>query len=203
MGRAALLTASALLALACRPQQAEQESAQSVAVDPTPRVVLETTSGQIVVQLDREKAPTTVENFLAHVDIGFYDGLIFHRVERGFVIQAGYYTPDMRRASTSAAPIMNEGQNGLPNVRGSVAMARTDYPHSATTQFFINLKDNPSLNADQYGDGFGHAVFGHVVDGMDVIDRIAAARTNRRGTNLYLPVVPIVINRAFVLDEDA
>jgi len=190
----------ALLFVACRPKQQEQQGAPP---DPHPVVVLETTKGRIVMELDREKAPVTVANFLAHVRAGFYDGLIFHRVEPGFVIQAGYYTPDGRRARTSADPIPNESENGLSNLRGTVAMARTDYPHSATTQFFINLADNRKLDRDQYQDGWGYAVFGRVIEGMDVVDSIAAVPTTREFGQNYWPVDPVVITKAYVQGEDA
>jgi cyclophilin family peptidyl-prolyl cis-trans isomerase len=164
-------------------------------------VTLETTKGRIVLELDRTKAPLSVRNFLAHVRLGFYDSLIVHRVEPGFVIQAGYYRADGRRATTTAKPIMNESENGLSNLRGTVAMARTDYPHSATTQFFINLVDNRKLDRDQYADGWGYAVFGRVRDGLDVVDAIAAVPTTRRNREAYWPVEPIVIERAYIGTE--
>jgi len=186
----------AMLAGACRPQQ--QQEQQAAPPDPHPVVVLETTRGRIVMELDREKAPLTVANFLAHVRAGFYDGLIFHRAEPGFVVQAGFYTPDGRQARSSADPIMNESENGLSNLRGTVAMARTDYPHSATTQFFVNLVDNQKLDRDQYADGWGYAVFGRVTEGMDVVDAIAQAPTTRRMRENFWPVDPVVITRAFV-----
>ncbi len=184
---------------ACRPEAGDQAS--TAAPDPRPTVVLETTKGRLVLELDRDKAPETVRNFLAHVGIGFYDGLIFHRVEPGFVIQAGYYTSDERRASTTAAPIMNESENGLSNLRGTVAMARTDYPHSATTQFFVNLVDNGKLDRDQYHDGWGYAVFGRVIEGLDVVDAIAKGQTMRRGRELHWPREPVTITRAFVQES--
>ncbi|MDH3290516.1 MAG: peptidylprolyl isomerase [Gemmatimonadota bacterium] len=184
---------------ACRPEAREQAS--TAAPDPRPIVVLETTKGRLVLELDRDKAPQTVRNFLAHVGIGFYDGLIFHRVEPGFVIQAGYYTSDERRASTTAAPIMNESENGLSNLRGTVAMARTDYPHSATTQFFVNLVDNGKLDRDQYHDGWGYAVFGRVIEGLEVVDVIAKGQTMRRGRELHWPREPVTITRAFVQES--
>ncbi|MBE0591178.1 MAG: peptidylprolyl isomerase [Gemmatimonadales bacterium] len=153
-------------------------------------------------ELDREKAPVTVANFLAHVRADFYNGLIFHRAEPGFVVQAGYYTADDRRARTSADPIANESENGLSNLRGTVAMARTDYPHSATTQFFINLVDNQKLDRAQYADGWGYAVFGYVTEGMDVVDSIAQGPTTRRLRENFWPVDPVVITRAYVQGDD-
>jgi cyclophilin family peptidyl-prolyl cis-trans isomerase len=163
-------------------------------------VVLETTAGDIVLELDREKAPATVANFLAHVRAGFYDSLIFHRVEPGFVIQAGYYRPDGRRLTSSAEPIMNESENGLSNLRGTVAMARQDYPHSATSQFFINLVDNQKLDPDQFHDGWGYAVFGRVTQGMDVVDAIAAMPTTPRNRENFWPIEPVMIEQAVIRD---
>ncbi len=139
-----------------------------------------------------------MRNFLAHVNIGFYDSLIFDRVEPGFVIQAGYYRSDGRRANTTAAPVVNESENGLSNLRGTVGMARTDYPHSATTQFFVNLVDNRKLDRDQYHDGWGYAVFGRVIEGLDVVDAIAKGPTMRRNRELHWPREPVIIIRAFV-----
>jgi cyclophilin family peptidyl-prolyl cis-trans isomerase len=187
-------------AIGCQPQQ-QETPADAEVPDAHPEVTLETTAGRVVLELDRAKAPQTVANFLAHVRIGFYDGLIFHRVEQGFVLQAGYYTADGRRKSTSAKPIMNESENGLGNRRGTVAMARTDFPHSATTQFFVNLADNRKLDRDQYPDGWGYAVFGEVREGLGIIDAIAAGQTTRRNREAYWPVDPVVIERAYVGTE--
>jgi cyclophilin family peptidyl-prolyl cis-trans isomerase len=196
--RAAVL---AVALLGCQPQQDDDAPGNAPALDAHPVVTLETTAGPVVLELDRTKAPQTVANFLAHVRIGFYDGLIFHRVEQGFVIQAGYYTAEGRRKSTSAKPIMNESENGWSNLRGTVAMARTDFPHSATTQFFVNLVDNQKLDRDRYADGWGYAVFGTVREGMDVIDAIAAGPTMRKNREAYWPVEPVVIERAYVGTE--
>lgn len=182
--------------IGCSSDRGEQASA--AAPDPRPIVVLETTQGRLVLELDRDRAPQTVRNFLAHVNIGFYDSLIFHRVEPGFVIQAGYYRSDGRRVNTSAPPIANESENGLSNLRGTVAMARTDYPHSATTQFFVNLVDNSKLDREQYHDGWGYAVFGRVIEGLEVVDAIAKGSTTRRGRELHWPKEPVTITRAFV-----
>lgn len=193
-----LWSLTALATVACRPQS---EEAAAAPPDPQPIVVLQTTAGDIVLELDREKAPVTVANFLAHVRAGFYDSLIFHRVEPGFVIQAGYYRPDGRRVSSSATPIMNESENGLSNLRGTVAMARQDYPHSATSQFFINLVDNRKLDPDQFHDGWGYAVFGRVTEGLDVVDAIAAGPTTRRNRENFWPVDPVMIERAVVRER--
>jgi cyclophilin family peptidyl-prolyl cis-trans isomerase len=174
------------------------------ALDPTPTVVLETTKGRIVMELDREKAPITVGNFLRHVGIGFYDSLTFYRVKPGFMIQAGSFTADLRRRSSSVGPIMNEADNGLSNMRGTVSMARTEYIHSAETDFFINLVHNYKLDYGVYPDGWGYAVFGRVIEGMDVVDAIAAVPARpRRPVFEALPEEPIVITRAYLLDEES
>jgi cyclophilin family peptidyl-prolyl cis-trans isomerase len=165
-------------------------------------VVLETNLGRIVLELDRETAPRSVENFLRHVEIGFYDSLIFHRVRPGFMVQAGTYTPELARRRSSAPPIRNESDNGVRNLRGTIAMARQPDPHSATTQFFINLVDNAGLDyRDTREIPWGYAVFGNVTDGMAVVDSIAKVPTQRRGSNEAVPLEPIVITRAFLLEE--
>jgi peptidyl-prolyl cis-trans isomerase A (cyclophilin A) len=158
-----------------------------------PVVILSTSQGDLKVELDSEKAPITVENFLGYVDDGFFDGTIFHRVIPGFMIQGGGFDQEMKQKSTRA-PIKNEADNGLTNQRGTLAMARTSDVNSATAQFFINLKDNDFLNHGSRD--FGYAVFGKVVDGMDVIDKIAATPTARRNGHSDVPVKPIVINSA-------
>ena len=198
--RIMLWSALVLVTHGCRPQNDAQDTAQP---DPHPVVVLVTNKGTIVLELDRERAPNTVANFLAHVRVGFYDSLIFHRVEPGFVIQTGYYRPDGSRVTSSAKPIMNESENGWSNQRGTVAMARQDYPHSATSQFFVNLVDNRKLDPDQFHDGWGYAVFGRVVQGMDVIDAIAGVETTRRNRENYWPVDPIVIDSAYIRESPA
>ncbi len=158
-----------------------------------PVVVLDTSEGAITLELDPAKAPITVENFLKYVDSGFYDNLIFHRVMSGFMIQGGGMTDQMEEKSTGKnPPIKNESGNGLSNVRGSVAMARTNDPNSATCQFFINHKDNKQL--DDYGGGY--AVFGKVIDGMDVVDKIAAKATTSRAGHRDVPQTPIYIKSA-------
>jgi cyclophilin family peptidyl-prolyl cis-trans isomerase len=161
-----------------------------------PRVALETTKGKIVLQLYADKAPETVKNFLAYVDAGFYDNTIFHRVIPGFMIQGGGFTADMQRKQTRS-PIKNEADNGLPNQRGSIAMARTPDPHSATAQFFINSVDNTALNyREKTQRGWGYAVFGQVVTGMEVVDGISMVKTVTRGRFRDVPAEPIVIKRA-------
>jgi len=142
-----------------------------------PRVLLKTSKGDITIELDAAKAPITVKNFLAYVDAQFYDGTIFHRVIKGFMIQGGGMTPDFKEKETKA-PIKNEAANGLKNLRGTIAMARTNIVDSATSQFFINHVDSAFLNhRDNTPDGFGYCVFGKVVQGLDVVDAIAGVRT--------------------------
>jgi peptidyl-prolyl cis-trans isomerase B (cyclophilin B) len=167
--------------------------------DLTPNVVLETSKGTIVLELDAEKAPRTVANFVAHVKAGFYDGLTFHRVKQSFMIQTGRLTPDMKRRSSQVQPLRNEADNGLKNVRGAVAMARAPDPHSAQTEFFINTVDNPDIDyTAPTPDGWGYAVFGRVIEGLEVVDAIAAVRTAKRGRFDDMPVEAVVVERAFV-----
>jgi peptidyl-prolyl cis-trans isomerase B (cyclophilin B) len=161
-----------------------------------PIVELRTTKGTIVLELDRKKAPKTVENFLRYVEEGHYDGTIFHRVIPNFMIQGGGMTADMKEKPTHA-PIPNEADNGLKNLRGTIAMARTSDPHSATAQFFINLKDNGFLDhTAPTTQGWGYAVFGRVVEGMDVVDAIARVPTGTKGFHQDVPKEPIVIEKA-------
>ncbi len=201
----ALLPALALVAAACG--QSEKPSSDQAALPPdfsdmTPTVVLETTKGTIVMELDRSRAPKTVDSVVRHVQSGFYDGLIFHRVMPGFMIQAGGFTATMAKRESSAPELVNEADNGLKNVRGSVAMARTSDPHSAKTQFFINLVDNPALDhTSKTPQGWGYAVFGRVIEGMDVVDAIARTQTTTRGPYQNVPVEPIVIERAYLRTE--
>jgi len=163
-----------------------------------PVVVLDTSMGEIQVELDAAKAPITVENFLSYVRKGHYDGSIFHRVIPGFMIQGGGMDAGMRERRTDR-PIKNEAGNGLINNRGTLAMARTGVVDSATAQFFINHKDNASLNhRDETAQGFGYAVFGKVVQGMDVVDKIARVPTGTRGHHQDVPSEPVVINSAKV-----
>ncbi len=156
-------------------------------------VVMTTSHGDITIDLDAEKAPITVENFLRYVDEGFFDGTVFHRVIPGFMIQGGGMTEDMQEKKNHA-PIKNEADNGLKNLRGTLAMARTADVNSATSQFFINLSDNAFL--DHGARDFGYAVFGRVAEGMDVVDAIAAVRTGNRGMHQDVPVEPVTIIKA-------
>jgi len=158
-------------------------------------VKLATTMGDIVVKLNPEKAPKTVANFVQYVKDGHYDGTVFHRVIGNFMIQGGGMTADMKEKPTRP-PIPLESQNGLPNERGTIAMARTGDPNSATSQFFINVVDNVMLNATGSGEPNGYAVFGKVVSGMDVVDKIRAVRTTRKPPHGDVPIDPITIKKA-------
>lgn len=163
-----------------------------------PAVVLETSMGDITIELLKDRAPVSVENFLQYVKSGHYNGTIFHRVIRGFMIQGGGMTPDMTEKPTRP-PIKNEATNGLKNARGTVAMARTQAVRSATAQFFINTADNAALNHKGLTpDEYGYAVFGKVVSGMDVVDKIEAARTGSKGPYDDVPLQAITIKRAYV-----
>lgn len=159
------------------------------------KVRLATSQGDIVVQLDAKKAPKTVANFVQYVKDGHYDGTVFHRVIGNFMIQGGGFTADMSEKKTRD-PIPLEARNGLKNERGSIAMARTMDPNSATAQFFINVVDNDMLNADRSPDGNGYAVFGKVVDGMDVVDKIRAVKTTRKPPHADVPAEPVTIRKA-------
>ena len=161
------------------------------------KVRLATSLGDIVLDVDSEKSPKTTANFLQYVKAGHYNGTIFHRVIENFMIQGGGMTPDMKEKPTRP-PIPLESHNGLGNVRGTVAMARTMDPNSATAQFFINVKDNPFLDAANARDGNGYAVFGHVVEGMDVVDKIKAAPTGDKAGHQNVPLQPVVIKKATV-----
>ena len=158
------------------------------------RVMLKTTMGNIVLELDQAKAPITVKNFLSYVDKGFYNGTIFHRVIPDFMIQGGGFTAEMVQKQTDPT-IQNEWKNGLKNLRGTISMARLGgQANSATSQFFINVKDNTGL--DQPRDGAGYAVFGKVVEGMDVVDKIQRVPTGSQGMHQNVPTTPIVIEKA-------
>jgi cyclophilin family peptidyl-prolyl cis-trans isomerase len=160
-----------------------------------PKIEMDTTNGKIVLELYAHKAPKTVKNFLAYLDAGFYDGTIFHRVIPGFMIQGGGFTADMKKKDTRP-PIDNEADNGLRNERGTIAMARTSNPHSATAQFFINTVNNDFLNyRNKSPQGWGYAVFGRVVEGMAVVDAISEVRTGTRGAFRDVPTDSIVITR--------
>ncbi|HVN72602.1 MAG TPA: peptidylprolyl isomerase [Desulfomonilia bacterium] len=177
----------------------------SVQVDAAqnPKVVLETSLGNITLELYPDKAPGTVKNFLAYVDEKFYAGTIFHRVISSFMIQGGGFTADMKEKATHN-PIRNEADNGLKNDRGTVAMARTPDPNSATSQFFINTKGNTFLNfRSKSPDGYGYCVFGKVIKGLDVVDTIEKTPTTTKGFYQDVPATPVVIKKAYRLKEDA
>jgi peptidyl-prolyl cis-trans isomerase A (cyclophilin A) len=174
--------ALAIAALACQAAWAQ-------------KVRLATSQGDIVVQLDAEKAPKSVANFLQYVKDGHYDGTIFHRVMAGFMIQGGGFDPDMKQKPTRA-PIALESRNGLSNQRGTLAMARTMVPDSATSQFFINVVDNQRLDAANAPDGNGYAVFGKVVSGMEVVDKIREVPVSDKGGHQNVPQQPVVIRKA-------
>lgn len=163
-----------------------------------PRVEINTTMGRIVVRLAPDRAPITVKNFLRYVSEGFYTNTVFHRVIPGFMIQGGGFDETLNEKPTHE-PIPLEARGGLPNNRYTIAMARTSYPHSATSQFYINVADNDFLNADQAQDGNGYCVFGEVVEGADVVDRIASVRTGRRRGMSDVPVETVKILSAKVL----
>ncbi|MDO9636715.1 MAG: peptidylprolyl isomerase [Thiobacillus sp.] len=186
---------------------ASEPAAQAVSTAPptgqaaNPRVLIETSKGNITVEVFPAQAPQSAGNFLNYVKTGFYDGLVFHRVIPGFMIQTGGMTADMQEKPKNA-PIRNEADNGLKNLRGTLAMARTADPHSASSQFFINVKDNAFLNhRGQTPQGWGYAVFGQVVDGMDVVDAIVAVPRGNHGPHGDVPLEPIVMKRATLLPE--
>jgi len=165
-------------------------------------VEMHTSKGLITLELDAEKAPVTVANFIEYVNSGHFDGTIFHRVIPGFVIQGGGLESGMKEKPTQA-PIENEADNGLKNVTGSICMARTNDPHSATSQFFINLKDNQFLDhTEKSPQGWGYAVFGQVTDGMDVVEAIAAVQTGNAGFHQDVPVEDIVVEKVIITDQE-
>lgn len=163
-------------------------------------ITLKTNKGDIVIELDHENAPETAENFLQYVRDGYYDGTLFHRVIDGFMIQGGGFEPGMVQKPTRA-PIDNEANNGLKNDRGTIAMARTGDPHSATSQFFINIFDNNSLNhTSETPQGWGYCVFGKVVDGMEVVDIIRDVETGHVGHHADVPTEDVIIESAVASD---
>lgn len=170
--------------------------------EPAPQVKLETNLGDIILKLDSARAPATVENFLTYVREGHYDGTIFHRVIPNFMAQGGGYTEDFKHRSTHKA-IKNEADNGLKNKRGTIAMARTSDPHSATSQFFINFVDNAFLDyKSSTPQGWGYAVFGEVTEGMDVVDKMAKIPTGSGGPMASdVPKTPIILEKATVVEQ--
>ncbi len=197
--RSLVLSLLAVLCMTAVAARAEEPAASESAKEPDMvYVTLATSKGDILLELDNAKAPISVANFLGYVDDKFYDGLIFHRVIDGFMIQAGGFTPDMKEKKGNA-PIKNEWKNGLKNVRGAIAMARTQVADSATSEFFIDVKDNEFL--DQARDGAAYAVFGRVAAGMDVVDAIKAVKTTTKPPYQNVPVEPVVIKTATRTDE--
>ena len=171
--------------------------ARDAAAKGNPMVLISTSLGDIKVELYPDKAPETVKNFLQYVDAGYYNNTIFHRVIPGFMIQGGGLTADMQdKRAGQRAPIKNESSNGLHNDLGTIAMARTSAPDSATSQFFINTKNNDFLNKEKAQDGVGYAVFGKVVDGMDVVRKIEQVKTGTKGPHQNVPDEPVVIKSA-------
>ena len=192
-----LLFCSAFILLATTGQAATSQTSPARAKGDIVR--LETSLGDIVIELDSAKAPITTTNFKNYVKSGFYDGTIFHRVIKDFMIQGGGFTPEMKEKRTQAA-IRNEADNKLGNKKYTIAMARTDDPHSAAAQFFINVKDNSFLDHKApSGSNWGYAVFGRVTQGMDVVDRIVRVKTGNRGGHQNVPLEPVVITKANLL----
>lgn len=163
-------------------------------------VQLDTSAGTIRIELDTEKAPLSAQNFIDYVQAGHYDNTVFHRVIRGFMVQGGGFEPGMKQKPTQAT-IQNEANNGLKNQKYTLAMARTSAPHSASSQFFINAANNEFLNfTAETAQGWGYAVFGRVVEGMDVVDRIEAVKTGRKGFHDDVPLEDVLIQRATLVD---
>lgn len=193
-----LLFASFCLLALCFCFNANPSHAAKAADEPV--VKLETSMGDILVSLNARKAPITTANFIQYVKSGHYDGTIFHRVIKDFMIQGGGMTPEMKEKHTQA-PIRNEANNGLRNKKYTIAMARTNDPHSASSQFFINTKDNDFLDFKaQTPQGWGYAVFGKVIQGQDVVDKIEKAATGRRAGHGDVPQTPIIIKKAYVVE---
>ena len=210
-----MLTSSALalavLAAQATTTQATPAEAPAAAQVPAPEakptpdgavIALETTMGTIQIGLYGSKSPLSSRNVLNYVKSGFYNGTIFHRVIPGFMVQGGGMDAKMNEKPTGA-PVRNEARNGLSNTRGSVAMARTNAPHSATSQFFVNVRDNAKLDFGISPDGWGYTVVGEVLSGMDVVDAIVAVPTTSRGPHQNVPVKPVVITKARVISEPA
>ena len=174
-------------------------SPAALAAKGDPHVLLTTSAGNIELELNSQKAPVSVKNFLDYVNSGFYNNTTFHRVIPGFMIQGGGFNKDMSEKATNA-PIPNEAKNGLKNLRGTIAMARRNDPHSATAQFFINHRDNAGLDFPAH-DGWGYAVFGKVTQGMDVVDKIAKVPTGNRGFHQNVPLDPVVIQSVKILSD--
>jgi len=198
--RNTLITLSAVIFVISSCSQSEDVSETPIIEEiKMVQAIIKTSVGEIHLELDREKAPVTVDNFVAIAESGYYTDTIFHRVINGFMIQGGGLTADMGNKSSNTQPITNEANNGLPNDRGTIAMARTMEPHSATSQFFINHKDNGFLNhTGENPQGWGYAVFGKVTEGMDVVDAIADVATGSSGGHQDVPLEVITIESVTV-----
>ena len=198
------LTLTSLLPLFCLAANAAPPSTsnqkQGVTMTTNPRVKMTTSQGDIIISLDAVKAPKTVANFLAYVNDGFFDGTIFHRVIDGFMIQGGGFEPGLKQKPTKA-PVENEANNGLKNNKYTLAMARTQDPHSATAQFFINVANNDFLNhTAPTAQGWGYAVFGEVVEGKDVVDKMKGVATGNSGMHQNVPTTDVLIIKAAVIE---
>ncbi|WP_311196193.1 peptidylprolyl isomerase [Thiothrix winogradskyi] len=179
----------------------EKAAATPTSGDKMSTILIETTKGNIKIELDAAAAPKTVENILAYVKEGFYEGTIFHRVIPGFMVQGGGMNETMKEKADKRPPVKNEANNGLKNDRGTVAMARTNDPHSASSQFFINVSNNDFLNfRSETAQGWGYAVFGKVVEGMDVVDAIVGVKTGNFGPHGDVPVQPILMNKVTIVE---
>lgn len=174
---------------------------QGLTAQANPQAVMHTSMGDIQLELYAEKAPVTVANFISYAKNGFYDGTIFHRVIGNFMIQGGGFTPDMQKKATGE-PIRNEASNGISNTRGTISMARTNDPHSATAQFFINVGNNANLDfkGEENSRNWGYAVFGRVISGMDVVDAIRAVSTQTVMQHADVPVEPVTIDNIEIID---
>ncbi len=198
LGIAACLAMSAMVSA---PAAADSSTpSQGTSMSTSPRVKLQTNQGDILIELNADKAPDTVANFLNYVNSGFYDGTVFHRVINNFMIQGGGFEAGMKQKPTEA-PVKNEADNGLKNNKYTLAMARTSDPHSATAQFFINVADNDFLNfTAPTSNGWGYAVFGQVIEGTEIVDKIKAVRTGNKGFHQDVPVEDVVIEKATVAE---
>ncbi len=198
---AIIMIPAVLVSAGCKQNKevhGETQNKSSEAKGGNPVVIMSTSKGDIKIELFKDKAPITVENFLAYVNDGFYNGTIFHRVIPNFMVQGGGFTPDFTQKPTKP-PIKNEATNGLKNERGTLAMARTQVVDSATSQFFINLVDNSFL--DNGARDYGYAVFGKVIDGMDVVDKIAAVKTGNKGMYGDVPQEDVVIESVKIVEQ--
>ena len=202
MRRILTLVVGAMTMLAASGASA-QEGGTPVAATGNPVVLMKTSQGDIKIELDKAKAPITVENFLGYANDKFYDGTIFHRVIPAFMIQGGGFDKGMKQKKTTRPAIKNEAGNGLKNLNGTIAMARTSDPNSATAQFFINVKDNAFLDhRNETAQGYGYAVFGKVTEGMDVVQKIEKVQTTTKAPHENVPVEPVIIESVRVVEVE-